>query len=230
MKPSYAANFKLSWYTCEWWVQKDWQSNRKLQKRILRLYRTTWCCINFYVLLTTGTNWLAPWQRYLQSILLRITNSLQKKKLPFRHFAPTGPINQSKFTPHLHLYYALSLSRLSYPCFPAPVASVISTQSSQSTPSILRGLRSLCRRMLLSPSNPRVFYTASLAYGFFARWQRPFHLIYLSNKIILLLGHPGIFLNTLFLVYRKPYKAKLGLTFLYWPGYAHFQMQNYLFT
>lgn len=92
------------------------------------------------------------------------------------------------------------------------MAPVTSRQRNQSTTSILRGLPYLCRRMHLSPSNPRVFCTAHLAHGFFARSQRPFYLIYLSNKRILVLGHPGIFLNTLFLVYRKPYKAKLVLT------------------
>lgn len=100
--------------------------------------------------------------------------SLQKKteELPFRHFAPRAIkliyIYWSE-TPHFHLYHTLPLCRFSYPCFAAPVASVISRLRSQSTPPVLRGLLCLCRRTHLSPLNPRIFYAAILAYGFFAR-------------------------------------------------------------
>lgn len=98
--------------------------------------------------------------------------------------------------------------RLSYPCYSTPVASVTSSLRCQSTPSILWGSYCACVVVCIRYS----LVTAILAYRFLRSISCPFLIRFVCrNKRTVALGHSAIFFECpLFLVYRKPYKAKLG--------------------
>lgn len=97
---------------------------------------------------------------------------------------------------------------LSYPCYSTPVASGTSSLRCQSTTSILRGSYCACVVVCV-----RYFLvTAIIAYRFLRSISCPFLIRFVCrNKRTIAPGHSAIFFECPpLLVYRKPYKAKLG--------------------